>query len=83
MSRSIVLTPLIVLVCGLGGCRAQEERRELQNSVTRLEQRLKSMDQYLKELQQSQGEQQNQRATAVRDKQREAQQLLRAKQAEV
>lgn len=51
MNRSLVL-PAVLLLSGLIGCRAQDDRRNLQNSVTRLEQRLQRMDEYLRSLQQ-------------------------------
>ena len=40
--------PMSLLLLGLVGCRAQEERKALQNSVTRLEQRLNKLDEALR-----------------------------------
>ncbi len=68
MRRSLVLSTLVIL-SGLVGCRAQEDRKNLQNSVTRLEQRLANMDDYLKSLQAGQQKQKEEqsRAQASRD----------------
>jgi chemotaxis protein histidine kinase CheA len=62
MTSRLLPTFLLVLLSGLVGCRAQEERRSLQNSVTRLEQRLARMDEYLKSLQQGQTQQSKEQA---------------------
>ncbi|HEB52590.1 MAG TPA: hypothetical protein ENI87_04960 [bacterium] len=51
MNRSLVVTPMIALLCSIVGCRAQDERRELKNSITRLEQKLEATDRYLNNLQ--------------------------------
>lgn len=56
MNRSLVLPAVLLLGC-LIGCRAQEDRKNLQNSVTRLEQRLQRMDEYLRSLQQGEVDQ--------------------------
>ena len=75
MNRSLIITPLIAILVSLAGCRAQSERRSLQNSVTRLEQRLKNLDTYLESLKKGQKEQTTQQASALQDKEREAQKL--------
>ena len=51
MNRSLILAPLLAIWVSIADCRAQEVRRNLQNSITRLEQRLKNVDNYLKSLQ--------------------------------
>ena len=78
MNRSLIFTPLIVILVSLVGCRAQSERSNLQNSVTRLEQRLKNMDAYLESLQEGQKEQKTQQASAIQNKEREVQKLRAA-----
>ena len=78
MNRSLIFTPLIVILVSLVGCRAQSERSNLQNSVTRLEQRLKNMDAYLESLQEGQKEQKTQQASAIQNKEREVQKLRTA-----
>jgi len=75
MNRSLVFTPLIVILVSLVGCRAQSERRNLQNSVTRLEQRLKNMDSYLKSMQQGQKEQKAQQSSQLKNKELEIKKL--------
>ena len=75
MNRSLIITPLIAILVSLAGCRAQSERRSLQNSVTRLEQRLKNLDTYLESLKKGQKEQTTQQASAIQNKEREAQKL--------
>ncbi len=47
MHRNLVL-PVSLLLLGLVGCRAQEERKALQNSVTRLEQKLNRLDETMR-----------------------------------
>lgn len=47
MHRNLVV-PVSLLLLGLVGCRAQEERKALQNSVTRLEQKLNRLDESMR-----------------------------------
>ena len=68
MNRSLAITPLIMILVGLVGCRAQSERGNLEKSVTRLEQRLKNIDTYLQTLQANNKEQQAQQVTTIQAK---------------
>ena len=68
MNRSLAITPLIMILVGLVGCRAQSERGNLEKSVTRLEQRLKNIDTYLQTLQANNKEQQAQQITTIQAK---------------
>jgi hypothetical protein len=74
MNRSLVL-PALVLMSSLIGCRAQEDRKTLQNSVTRLEQRLVRMDEYLKSLQQGEADKRAQHERQAQERDAELQQL--------
>lgn len=75
MNRSLIITPLIVILVGLAGCRAQSERASLEKSVTRLEQRLKNIDTYLQELRASNNEQHTRQTTTIKAKDTELEQL--------
>ena len=70
MIRSPVLTSIFAVVL-LMSCAAQDERRSLENSVTRLEQRLARMDEYLKSLQSNQTQQKEERLEALQQAQQE------------
>ncbi len=74
MNRSLVL-PALILLSGLVGCRAQEDRKTLQNSVTKLEQRLTRMDDYLKSLQQGQTQEKEAQQDALKKREEEVTKL--------
>lgn len=71
MSRSLALASLLSLAC-IAGCTAQEEKRDLQNSVQQLQQRLERMDEYLRSLQNGQVQQDKQRTLAIQEAQQES-----------
>ena len=68
MNRSLVIPAALFLACGLAGCRAQGESRELRNAVTKLEQQMKNVDRYLSELERDAGKQQKQRQDQLAEK---------------
>lgn len=72
MSRSLAFaTALPFLSLTLTGCAAQEERRNLEGSITRLEQRLERTDEYLKSLQNGQAQQRQERSQELQEAQNE------------
>ena len=65
MTSSLVFPAVVLLACGLAGCRAQGRgQRDLRNAVTRLEQQMQDVDRYLSKLERGAG--------VVRDKPEEA-----------
>ena len=76
MSRSLALaTGLSLFSLSLAGCAAQEDRRNLQGSITRLEQRLERMDEYMKSMQTGQAQQKQERNQALEQAQAELKRL--------
>ena len=65
MTSTLVFPAVVLLACGLAGCRAQGSgQRDLRNAVTRLEQQMQDVDRYLSKLERGAG--------VVRDKPAEA-----------
>ena len=65
MTSTLVFPAVVLLACGLAGCRAQGSgQRDLRNAVTRLEQQMQDVDRYLSKLERGAG--------VVRDKPEEA-----------
>ncbi|MGB3966658.1 MAG: hypothetical protein WBO45_07995 [Planctomycetota bacterium] len=71
------MLPALLLLGGLVGCRAQDDRKTLQSSVTRLEQRLTKMDEYLKSLQAEKAQQTADQQKTLQDREAE---LVRLRQ---
>ena len=65
MTSTLVFPAVVLVACGLAGCRAQGSgQRDLRNAVTRLEQQMQDVDRYLSKLERGAG--------VVRDKPEEA-----------
>jgi len=74
MSRSFALA-LTVATCVLACCTAQDDKRNLETSITRLEQRLERMDEFVKSVQTGQVQQQQEREKLVVEVQAEVARL--------